>query len=129
MQPYKKSGKGGRPRRAPDEVRTYTLGVCVNKAEMDAVRRKADCVGLSVSHWLRQVALSRLMPRPRVPEVNRETYAELARLAGNLNQLARAAHEGRATVPGALLQATHDAIKHLRLELLGVADDSQNSEG
>jgi hypothetical protein len=72
------------------------------------------------------VALSRFVPRHLVPEVNREAYAELAKLAGNLNQLARAAHEGRAVVPFPLLKATHDALNALRLELLGVGRDRQN---
>lgn len=118
-------GRGGRPKTVQEEKRRRTIGVRVNAAELDALQRKADCVGLPLSQWLRQVALSRFVPRPLVPEINREAYAELAKLAGNLNQFARMAHEGRAVVPFPLLKATHDLLKRLRLSLLGASDDSQ----
>lgn len=64
MQPHRrKRGKGGRPRSNPGEARARTIGMCVNAAELDAIQRNADCVGLPVSHWLRNVALSRSLPR------------------------------------------------------------------
>lgn len=119
-------GRSGRPRAPQDEVRKRTIGVRVNAAELDALQRKADSLGLPLAQWLRKIALSRFVPRPLVPEVNREAYAELAKLAGNLNQLARAAHEGQAVVPFPLLKATHDALNALRLELLGANRDSQD---
>ena len=40
----------------------------------------------------RYIALSRLVLRPLVSQVNQQAYSELARLAANLNQLSRAAH-------------------------------------
>lgn len=119
-------GRSGRPCVPQDEVRKRTVGVRVNTAELDALQRKADSLGLPLAQWLRKVALSRFVPRPLVPEVNREAYAELAKLAGNLNQLARAAHEGRAVVPFPLLKATHDTLNVLRLDLLGANRDSQD---
>lgn len=126
MKPPRKSrGRGGRPRVDETEARKRTIGVRVNGTEMDTLQRKADSVGLPLSQWLRLVALSRYVPRPLVPEINREAYAELAKLAANLNQLTRAAHGGRAVVPFPLLKATHDILKKLRLALLGVSDDSQ----
>lgn len=126
MQTHRASkGRGGRPKAAQGERRGRTIGVRVNAAEWDTLQRKADCVGLPLSQWLRQVALSCIIPRPLVPEINREAYAELAKLAGNLNQLARMAHAGKAIVPFPLLKATHDVLKRLRLSLLGVFNDSQ----
>lgn len=119
-------GRSGRPPAPQGEVRKRTIGVRVNATELDALQRKADSLGLPLAQWLRKVALSRFVPRPLVPEVNREAYAELAKLAGNLNQLARAAHEGRAVVPFPLLKATHDALNALRLELLGASRDRQD---
>ena len=123
----RKRGKGGRPRSDPGQLRAQSLGVCVNPAEMDAIRRKADSVGLSVSQWLRQVALSRYVPRPLVPELNRKAYAELAKLAGNLNQLARVASaaEGRVLVPMALLKEVYAVLQQMRLELLGAKSNRQ----
>ena len=127
MEKYRRSrGRSGRPRVPQGEVRKRTIGVRVNAAELDALQRKADSLGLPLAQWLRKVALSRFVPRPLVPEVNREAYAELAKLAGNLNQLARASHEGRASVPFPLLKATHDALNALRLELLEAKHDRQD---
>lgn len=121
----KRRKSGGRPKAVPEVLRR-TVGVRLNTAEWAEIQRKADALGIPPTAWMRLAALSRQLPRQRVPAVNREAYAELAKLAGNINQLARAAHEGRAVVPFPVLKATHDQLKRLRLELLGVADDRQN---
>ena len=83
----RQKGKSGRPRSAQGEARKRTIGVRVNMRELDVLRRKADEVGLPLAQWLRQVALQRHIPRPLVPELNRTAYAELAKLASNINQL------------------------------------------
>jgi hypothetical protein len=55
-----------------------------------------------------------------VPPINREQYAELARLSGNLNQLAKLANSGQGvTVADALLQRLAGEVGRLRLALLG----------
>ena len=64
-----------------------------------------------------------------MPQLNRPAYAELSRLAGNLNQLARAAHEGRVNTPPALLAELRNSVQTLRLELLGAAHDSEDGQG
>ena len=52
--------------------------------------------------------------------VRSEQYAELARLAANLNQLTRLANEGRpVTVADALLQRLAGEVGRLRLALIG----------
>ena len=62
----------------------------------------------------------RRLPSPPVPAINLDQYAELARLAANLNQLARAANEGRpVTVDAALLQRLAGEVGRLRLALIG----------
>ncbi len=65
------------------------------------------------------------MPRPLVPELNREAYAELAHLASDLNQLAKASHTGKVVVSLGLLHQANNKLHSLRLELLGVKNDSQ----
>ena len=56
-------------------------------------------LGLSVSTYMRQVVLSRPLPPQRsvrpIPEVNRETYHALGRLAADLNAMARCMREHR----------------------------------
>lgn len=87
--------KGGRPKCDPAAVRTLTIGVRVSAAEYDALRVRAAQMHMSPAQWLREAALSRRLPSPPVAAVNREQYAELARLSANLNQLTRLAKSGR----------------------------------
>lgn len=121
----KMTKEAGRPRRGPEEVRRRTIGVRVNAAELKVLQEKADICGLPLAQWMRQVALSRVAPRPRVPEVNREAYADLARLAGNINQLVKITHRGQTNLPIELLYVLQEAINNVRLGLIGVVDDCQ----
>lgn len=129
MKKRRTKGHSGRPKVAPEKVRHLTIGVRLNAAELDAIQRKADSMGLPPTAWMRLAALSRTPPRPPVPMLNRQAYAELARLAGNLNQLTRAAHEGRLTAPPMTLHNLHNAVQALRLELLGAVHDSKTDQG
>lgn len=90
-----RKGRGGRPKGDPSAVRASTIGVRVSAEEYAALRAKAEQMGMTPAQWLREAALSRRLPSPPVPPINREQYAELARLAANLNQLTRLANEGR----------------------------------
>ena len=87
-------GRGGRPKGDPAAVRVSTIGVRVSAGEYADLRAKAEQMGMTPAQWLREAALSRRLPSPPVPPINREQYAELARLSGNLNQLAHAANIG-----------------------------------
>lgn len=116
--------KGGRPKGDPNAVRTATIGVRVSNSEYAQLREKARQLGITPAQWLREAALSRRLPPPPVPAINREHYAELARLAANLNQLARAANESRAvSVSPPLLESLMKEIKQLRFALIGVGTD------
>jgi len=115
--------RGGRPRGAPDALRTATIGVRVSAAEYAALRAKAETLAMTPAQWLREAALTRRLPSPPVSAINREQYAELARLAANLNQLTRLANEGdRVTVATALLTKLKTELSRLRLELIGAAE-------
>lgn len=118
-----RKGKGGRPKGDPSAVRTSTIGVRVSAEEYAALRAKAEQMGMTPAQWLREGALSRRLPSPPVPAINREQYAELARLAANLNQLTRLANEGQPVVIAeALLQRLSAEVSRLRLALLGVKE-------
>lgn len=119
----KSRARGGRPRGDPSAVRVSTIGVRVSPAEYASLKAKAEQLSMTPAQWLRQAALSRRLPSPPVPMINRAQYAELARLSANLNQLAKAANEGRAvTVNDALLQRLSAETSKLRLALI-CADD------
>lgn len=121
-----KKAKGGRPKGDPAAVRDSTIGVRVSPAEYDALRAKAEQMSMTPAQWLRDAALTRRLPTPPVPAVNREQYAELARLAANLNQLNRKANQGQAvTVPDDLLTQMIEETKRLRLALLGIDETEQ----
>lgn len=114
-----------RPRKAEEELRLHTIGVRVNAAELADFQSKAAAVNLPLAQWLRSVGVSGLVVRPLVPGVNRQAYMELARLAGNLNQLARAAHEGRVAAAPQFLESLQRQVQELRKELLGVNRDCE----
>lgn len=115
-----RKARGGRPKGDPSAVRASTIGVRVSADEYAALKAKAGQMSMTPAQWLREAALSRRLPSPPVPAINREQYVELARLAANLNQLARAANEGQAvTVNDHLMQRLTAEVKRLRLALLG----------
>ena len=93
--PPARRGKGGRPKIDPAAVRRSTIGVRVSAAESATLRTRAAEMGLTPAQFLRHTALTRRLPRPPVPAVNRDEYAKLGRLAGNLNQLVRRANLGQ----------------------------------
>lgn len=115
-----RKGRGGRPKGDPAAVRVSTIGVRVSADEYAALRAKAAQMGMTPAQWLREAALSRRLPSPPVPAINREQYAELARLSANLNQLAHGANIGQnVTVNDALLQRLAGEVSRLRLALIG----------
>lgn len=86
------------------ERRDARLVVRVTEGERARVARRAREAGLTASEYVRLRCLS----DPTGPAVRvdagalRALHAEMRRVGGNLNQLARAANAGRAPAPGAL---------------------------
>ncbi len=118
---------GGRPRGDPAAVRNATIGVRVSAGEYATLRAKAAQMHMTPAQWLREAALARRLPSPPVAAINREQYAELARLAANLNQLTRLADEGgRVKVADALLRRMTIEAKRLRLALLGIGEAGED---
>ena len=92
----------------------------VSPAEFDVLEEKAKSMGMYPAQYLREAALTRRLPSPPVPAINIEQYAELARLAANLNQLAKHANAGRmVSVNDELLRSTTAEVQRLRQALLG----------
>ncbi len=120
--------KGGRPKGDPAALRQFTIGVRVSASEYELLRVRALQMRMSPAQWLREAAMTRRLPAPPVAPVNREQYAELARLSANLNQLTRLANEGeRVTIADGLLRRMLDETKRLRLALLGVMEADDDS--
>jgi hypothetical protein len=103
----------------PDSCRrTRTIGVRVSPAELGGLEQKAAEAGLDLSSLLRAAGIACWIPPPPVPAVNLAEYAKLARLAGNVNQLAHQANAGHAVVDGGLLREVADEVRRLRLALV-----------
>ena len=112
--------RGGRPKGDPAAVRVETIGVRVSVDEYAALKVKAEAMGMTPAQWLREAALTRRLPSPPVPTINREEYAELARLAGNLELLARLSNSGEpVVVADSLLVELIDEVRRLRLGRVG----------
>ena len=118
--------KGGRPKMACELVRNLTIGVRLNRTEWECIHSISSCAGVAPTTWLRIAALGRTAPKAPVPEINRQAYGELARLAGNLNQMMRMIHSGDVCkMDNFQLPELQRLVQRLRLELLGVKNDSQ----
>lgn len=65
--------------------------------------------------WLRMAALEKLPPT--VPAINAQAWAELARAAANLNQIARALNAGEKIERGGL----RDQLNRFRAALIGAS--------
>ena len=114
--------KGGRPKIDPAAVRSLTLGVRLSPAEYAALRERADQLGMKPGQFLRQAGLTRRLPPPPVPAVNREEWAKLGRLGNNINQLTRRANAGQLTgFPAATIRLHRAEMKRIRAYLIGLS--------
>jgi hypothetical protein len=104
-------------------MRTRQVNARLTEAEYKALITGKPA-GVPVGVWLRTRALKRRLPRA-IPEVNQQAWASLARVSGNLNQLARAINEGRADRPAVDLAELRRLVDDLRRELIGLG----SSEG
>jgi hypothetical protein len=78
------------------ERRGVKLTVRLTGEEHEQLRNLAHAARLQLAEFVRAAALGREVTAaaPSVPELNREAYADLARLASNLNQISHNLHLG-----------------------------------
>ena len=98
------------------EKRGHCVSVRLNRAELaqlDGVRGR-----FQRGQWLRMATLGQLPPM--VPAVNAQAWAELRRLAANLNQAQLAINRGDGDPHRLeLIQDLREAVAALRRELIG----------
>ncbi len=87
--------KGGRPKKAPHELRTQSIRADLTVAEKDYVRRQAATAGLSEAEYLRRRVLGF-----EVTAVGRRAFdpalvSAVNRVGCNVNQLSKSVHLGR----------------------------------
>ncbi len=116
--------------------REAIVPVRLTKGERDQLAEVARDLGISLSTYVRQAALSRPLPPRRavrpIPEVNRETYHALGRLAADVNAIARRMAERRRE-PGTadVLEALELVTRFLgtvRAEVLGTTLTPEGGE-
>lgn len=120
-----KSRRHGPKPKPPEEQRRHGISCRVNDAELALIDQRRGKV--SRGEWLRLAALSK--PPRIVPEVNKVAWADLARTAGNLNQLTRAVNEGRLPVKdvpafGKALMDLRAQLDVVRASLIGLDGES-----
>ncbi len=105
----------GRPAKSPSDRRSRLVQVRFTPAEYERLAERAQALHETPGGFARRMALSRSLPRP-VPTINREQWAALARLGGNLNQWMQAINAG--SVPA----GDRPAVEALRALLAEVRD-------
>jgi hypothetical protein len=88
-----------RDERIPRPRRAAIVPVRLTEAERDQLAEVSRDLGISLSTYVRQAVLSRPLPPRRavrpIPEVNRQTYHTLGRLAADVQAIARVVAERR----------------------------------
>jgi len=114
------------PRRGPtpkadSELRKHQVNCRLTDDELHDVDDRRG--GLSRGAWLRTAAIKR--PPRIVPEINREAWSHLAKVAGGLTYLVEVAKAG-GTPPldGSALTDLRQAVSDVRRLLIGVGDES-----
>jgi len=103
--------------------RLLTLSTKVSLSDLSILGEKAALAGLTMSSYVRQAAVAgQVQPRTVIPEINRKDWADLGRLAGNINQIATRLNQG-GTVTGSDLTVLTE-IRHIltgiRASLIGM---------
>lgn len=115
----KKRRHGPAPKPAAEQ-RRHAVSCRLTDAEL--VRLDELRGEVSRGEWLRLAAMSK--PPRIVPTVNKVAWADLSRVAGNLNQLNRAINEGKLTTKdaagaGRMLMDLQAQVDQLRRALIG----------
>ena len=100
--------------RDPQKKRTHTLSARFNDEEMRQINTRRG--RMTSGQWLRSASLGRPIPNP-IPEANSQAWAGLAKLASNVNQIAKALNSHTYTA-----EATEvlQLIKEVRAKLIGI---------
>jgi hypothetical protein len=123
--------------RTPSRLRRAAIvPVRLTEGERDQLAEVARDLGISISTYIRQSVLSRPLPPRRavrpIPEVNRETYHALGRLAADVNVMARLMAERRrdpsATEVLEALELVTRFLGTVRAEVLGTTLTPEESE-
>lgn len=115
--PAPKKTRYGRPQMLKDERRDFKFKIGFNVVEFKKIVERAESAGMSETELIRNLSLNQQMVT--TPQINKTAYAELAKLASNLNQIKIIAHANGALPSAEFLSEIENKVQHLRAELLG----------
>ena len=123
--PHRK--RGPKPMPAADR-RVHPVSVRLNSAELAHLDSARAGVRMQRGEYLRSA--SRGVLPPTIPQINREAWASLSRVAANLNQYQAQINAGGVHGhPPEVIQALVELVQKLRAELLGITESEAESEG
>jgi len=104
-------------------ARRRRTAVCLklSAVELEALRSRAHEANRPLSHFLRDLGMGAPLPQP-VPPVNVALWQELARVGGNLNQIAARLNRGETVGLGEILPVLDELrplLQSVRQGLLG----------
>ena len=103
--------------------RLLTVSTKVSLADLAVLEEKATLAGLTKSSYVRQAAVAgQVQPRTVIPEINRQDWGELGRLANNVNQIATRLNRGE-TIDAkdfAVLAEISRVLGQIRAAILGL---------
>lgn len=109
----------------PQEALRHRFDIYLNAAELIRVRAKAREAHLPISTFVRHAALAQPVQAPP-SEISIAAWQDMARVAGNLNQLAHAIAAGRAAgVDVETIQQVAEQVRLLRMELIGATSGAR----
>ena len=109
--PDDRSARRGPAPLSAEQRREHCVSVRLNVAELAMLDARRG--SFQRGEWLRMAALDKLPPS--VPAINAQAWAELARAAANLNQIARALNAGEKVERGGI----RDQLNQFRAALIG----------
>jgi hypothetical protein len=116
------------PKKLPAaDLRGRCVSVRLNGRELFELDAARALVQMQRGEYLRSAAIG-VLP-PTIPEINRQAWADLARVCGNLNQYQHLINAGEAAGhdPMVIDQLTHQ-VQKLRAELLGIREKEAQDE-
>lgn len=106
--------------KSDSERRKHQVNCRLTDLELQAVDARRG--GLSRGAWLRTAAMQR--PPRIIPEINREAWSHLAKVAGGLTYLVEVAKAGGTpSMDGGMLSELRQAVSYVRRQLIGVSGD------
>lgn len=112
-----KKSRYGRPPLLKSERRDFKFKIGFNASEYRKIIERAESAGVAETDLIRNLALNQQIAT--TPQVNKTAYAELGKLASNLNQLKIIAHQKGELPPADFLANIESQVQLLRSELLG----------